>query len=177
MKGGTNEMPYQHERILSGIMGKGEIVGAGENWQYAPRFVVFTEIQLTFTAFQGVSYGEGVFPENYPITIGMSRQKFDEFDIDIDIDIDKNGFLTLETVRQCIELLNKTRVRSERDDARYWDDDKGCSDTQGCVSPPPSVTKARESVRFPTCQVWSFVDPSPQSRQPSCRDPESLMMM
>jgi hypothetical protein len=101
MKGGTNEMPYQHERILSGIMGKGEIVGAGENWQYAPRFVVLTESQLSFAAFQGVSYGEGGLPENYPITTGMARQKFDEFDIETG----KTGFLTLQAARQCLETL------------------------------------------------------------------------
>jgi len=104
MKGGTDEMPYQHERIHSGIMGKGEIVGAGESWQYAPRFVALTEKQLAFAAFQGVSHGEGGFPEDYPITIGMAREKFYEFDID------KTGALTLEAARQCLELLNKTHV-------------------------------------------------------------------
>jgi hypothetical protein len=42
---------------------------------------------------------------------------------------------------------------------------------------PPEVTKAREPEPIPTCQVWSFLVPLPQSRQPSRHDSESLVMM
>ena len=56
---------------------------------------------LACTAVQGVSYGEGGLPENYPITTGMARQKFDEFDIETG----KTGFLTLQAARQCLETL------------------------------------------------------------------------
>jgi hypothetical protein len=97
-------MPYQHERILSGIMGKGEIVGVGEKWQR--RFAVLTEQKLAFAAFQGlgVSYGESSIPENYTISIGITRAKFDEFDVE------KTGLLKVDAAQKCLDDLNKTHV-------------------------------------------------------------------
>jgi hypothetical protein len=95
-------MPFQHERILSGIMGKGEIVGFGTTFQR--RFAVLTEEKLAFAAFQGVAYAGSSFPENYPITIGMAKEKFDEFDVE------KKGLLTLDAARKCLDSLNKNKA-------------------------------------------------------------------